>query len=182
MKVNITILGLTSVICLTSSATISAEKSCNIDKEKKQLIVNVLCGQMAPEPEYHFAGADCVVRSARARAQDTAVQIAGYQMCGDVSFALQLKNASVKAMDFVEALSVCTSEKPNLSQIMEIAVNEMNQRIVGVGCTPDLRALFAQRRPAFEKMMSLANGTDTTSALLAKIGVTLDADGNVRDK
>jgi hypothetical protein len=99
---------------------------------------------------------------------------------GDSAFANQMKEANLKVMKFVETLSVCTSERPDLAKIMEDAITQTAQRMAGASCTPDLRALLVQRRPEFEGIISFANRPDTMSALFAKLGVTVDADGNVR--
>jgi hypothetical protein len=67
---------------------------------------------------------------------------------------------------------------------MEDAVAEATRRIAadGASCTPDIRAIFVQRRPEFERMIYLVNGSDTATLLFAKLGDTVDADGNVKDK
>jgi len=62
----------------------NAGPTCEISEDKKRTILALLCGQMAREREHHFEGPNCITNSVRVRFRDTAIQILGLKMCGDL--------------------------------------------------------------------------------------------------
>ena len=101
---------------------------CEIDEQKKRNINAILCGQSAPESDYRFSGPNCVVNSFRKRLEDTAIQIHAYRLCGEREFSDRLKEANLKAMKFMETLSVCISERVDLAKMMEDSLTAILRR------------------------------------------------------
>ncbi len=125
-------------------------------------------------------GSDCLANSARKRFEDSAAQILGYRICGEREFSDRLKEANLKAIKFIEILSICTSERPNFAKIMDDAVSLTAQRAVGVSCTADLRATLTQRRAYFERMIAVSNDPNILSSIFEKLDITVDTSGTIR--
>lgn len=155
-----------------------AQASCDIAPETKQAIEKILCGQTAQEKVYQKFGPDCFKRSVTKRLEDTAIQIFSYQKCSDADFSVELMQANLKALSFMENLSVCISETVDLEQIMEDRLEFVKRKAGTMNCSSSLRHKLRQRRPAFEAMIKQANEFDL-SELLASFGVTIDDNGNV---
>jgi hypothetical protein len=170
-------------VALCASSTLCpANPSCEIDEDKKRTISAVLCGQAAPEVEYRFSGPGCLVKSISKRLDDSAIQIHAFRICGEPDFSERLKEANLRAVKFMETLSTCTPEKPDIRKIMENAIINIARRVTGESCTYDLRARLSQRRPYFEKMIDLSKDTNAPAAIFEKLGVEVDGAGNIREK
>ena len=159
-----------------------ANPSCEIDENKKRAIYELLCGQMAAEADYRFSGSGCFAKSMGKRLDDSAIHILAHRLCGEGELSERIKEANLKAMKFMETLSVCTPERVDLKQLMEEALKRTAQRAAGRNCTTDLRANLVQRRTFFEKMIGLANDQNFLPAMLEKMGLRLDGDGSIRER
>jgi hypothetical protein len=168
-------------ICLASSSCL-ADATCNISEDKKRTILALLCGQMAPEREYHFDGPNCVANSVRVRFRDTAIQILGLKMCGDLDLSNRLKETNLRALKFFETLSVCTAERPNLANLMDESLSQVTRDIANERCTPELRSLLVQQRPRLEKQIEMLTDPNINATVFEKLGISADDAGNIRDR
>ena len=159
-----------------------AEATCVISEAKRHVVNNVLCGQSAPEPEYHFSGPNCLTNSVTKRFEDTAIQIVVYRICGDQQFSDRLKEANFQTNKLFKLLSACTSERPDFNKILEDAITKAAQHAGSMTCPPEMRAMADSRRAYFEQTITLANDPKTVPATLEKLGITVDSSGNIRDK
>jgi hypothetical protein len=173
---------LLAAIAMTAIYTGAARaQQCNIAEEKKRIIRTALCGDVAPEKEYKFAGSGCVLKSAQQRMADTALQIHAYQKCGEPLFAIRLGEATIKAMQFVQTLAVCSGERINIDQVFEQALKDAPVRYASLQCTA-LKDQLERRKPIFEQLIQQANDPSTVESIYVKLGVTVDASGNVSEK
>lgn len=170
------------VIVLFSASSADADATCKISEQKKLTISALLCGQMSKETQYRFEGTDCFKKSLRARFRDTAIQILGAKMCGDDDLANKIKSANLRVLNFLGIMSVCTSEQVNLSSILDESLDTVSRELANERCTPEVRAVFAQRRPFFEQMISMSMDPNINSLMYEKLGVVVDGSGNISDK
>jgi hypothetical protein len=168
-------------ICLASSSCLG-DAICNISEDKKRTILALLCGQMAPEREYHFDGPNCINNSYRARFRDTAIQILGLKMCGDVDLSNRLKEADLRAIKFFETLIVCTAERPNFASMLDESLSQVTRDIASERCTTELRLLFAQQRARIERQIEVSMDSNTYSIVFERLGISVDDAGNIRDR
>ena len=171
-------------ICLSSqSLTTSRNKSIfsteSVSPGKKDQITALLCGRLSGDAAYRMSGPGCVGKSVTKRSEDTAIQIHSYRLCGYQKFAEELRVASVRAMGFMESLSVCTSERIDVRSILDDRMKYVAGRTSGMKCDDSLRRQLTSRRPALEAMIS--SRADPTSEALQGLGLQIDAAGNVSE-
>ena len=169
------------VFCLASSSC-RAEATCNISEDKKSTILALLCGQMAKEREYHFDGPNCVSNSVRVRFRDTAIQILGAKMCGDLDLSNRLKEANLRALKFFETLSVCTPERLNIANLMDESLSQVARDLASEQCTPEVRSVFAQQRTRIERQIEMLMDPNTNSIVFERLGISADTAGNIHER
>lgn len=162
-----------------SATQITHESSCRIDEDIRRIISSTLCGQAAPEREYRFFGDNCARKSIEARLRDTAAQIVLFEKCGDREFANRLASASIMAMDFMQELLPCTGENFDIQRILDEAVSDVNDELMNERCTASTRMRLNDRRPAFEQMIDMANGSEMKERIYRKLGVEISPEGSV---
>jgi len=164
-------------------AMVSAtQKNCNLTDEKKRLITATLCGQAAPENEYHFFGEGCARKSIKKRLEDSAIQIVMYEKCGDKAFADRLADANLRAMAFMQELLPCTGENFEIDDIMQTQLVSVRKRASSVACTNELERQLEQRRPFFEQMIRLSHDASTKENIYRKLQVRIAPDGSVVER
>lgn len=164
------------------NSRIYARPLCEITQNKKDLIYSTLCGQAAQETVYRFSGVNCAKNSIKRRMDDSAIQVLAYEMCGDRNFSEQLRSANIRAVAFMQTLSVCTPELIDVSKIFDEALRDMRTKAGRMPCTMDLRQTLEQRRPYFRTMIEQANSKEFLDKMFALIGVDVDGVGNVRER
>ena len=158
--------------------TALAEPQCDIPDVTKKVIYHVLCGGAAPEANYRFEGPNFLKASVAKRLDDSAVQIHAYKMCREDEFSERLKFASLNAIQFIEILSVCTPERPDINRMMEASLRDMAKRMVRETCTPAWRELLTKRRSSLEKLIQQTQQS-SVDAVYEKLKVRVDNEGNV---
>ena len=159
-----------------------ARPLCSISEDKKQLIYSVLCGQAAPESEYRFSGANCASNSIKRRMDDSAIQVVGYSLCGDKYFSQQLQDGNIRASSFMQILSVCTPEKIDIYDIFENSLREARLQANRFACTSDLRQRLEQRRPYFATMIEQSKSPILIETIFGRLGIKVDAQGNISER
>jgi hypothetical protein len=166
---------------VVASTSVANSQQCNIAEEKKRLIATVLCGDAAPEREYKFSGSGCVFKSTQQRMADSALQIYAYQKCGEPLFAIRLGEATIKATQFVQTLAVCGGERIDINQILEQALKDVQVRYASLQCAA-VKDQLEKRKPVFEQLIQQANDPSTVETIYQKLGITVDRNGDVKDK
>jgi len=162
------------------SPTIGVAQSCDVPRETVQKIRDLVCGQLAREPEYRFTGANCAAKSIYARAADTAAQVLVMRSCGEIELSEQVRSANLKALGMLATLSVCVGERLNPRQILSDA-EERLQRTRGVPtCTNARRNSIAVRRNWFVQQIEIANDRKTLAAVHEGFRINVDMRGNIR--
>jgi hypothetical protein len=156
-------------------------QQCNIAEEKKRIIRTALCGDTAPEKEYKFTGSGCVLKSAQQRMADSALQVYLYQKCGDPLFAIRLGAALIKGTQFVQTLAACSRERIEINKIFEQELKNAQVRYSSMECTA-VKDRLEKRKPVFEELIQLADDPSTVANIYQKLGITVDANGNISEK
>jgi hypothetical protein len=171
-----------SVGLFSATSNSPAAPTCEITPEKKELIGSLLCGQAAIEREYQERGPGCFERSITKRLQDSAIQIHVFRLCGEPEFAAQLEAATVKAIRFMEALAPCLNESVDIESVMQGRTAFVKNKAAGMGCSADIRSTLEQRRAAFEAMVAQSKDPNLSAAIFDRLSISIDAEGNVRDR
>ena len=156
------------------------QATCDIEPRKRQVIESVLCGQASPDKAYQHSGLGCFERSVSQRLEDSAAQIFMFEKCVDSKFALELQEATVKAMVFMENLSVCVEEDVDLDKVLQDKMAFIRKKGSTLDCSIRIKSQLYQRRPAFEAMIEQSNEVNRT-IIFQKLGVKIDANGNISD-
>lgn len=173
-------LALLGLIAVSSAVT--AQTTCSVAPAKVDQIRRMLCGGFAPEAEYRTAGQGCAERSLSARLADSAIQLQSYRMCGDPAFADRMLQGIRAAMKPVEQLATCLGERIDTAAILQRHVASVSARAANASCDPSLRAMAEQRKPHFERMTAISADPAPHQAVFERLGVAVDAQGNVRDR
>lgn len=169
-------------LCVLTAEAAQAQPSCSLPEEKKRFMLAGLCGAAATEQEYKFSGPNCIVNSTSKRLEDSAIQIISYRMCGDDEFSARLREATLKSVQFIQALATCSSERIDVRAIMDRAIEVTEKRAMAIRCDADMRKKLADRKPAFERMMVMANDPRTVPLIYEKLGIAVDSAGNITEK
>jgi len=160
-----------------------AAQSCKISTDKKAVIEALLCGQYAQENKYQFSGPDCIIKSIKQRAEDTAAQLMALRACGHSDVAIELKEATIVASHFMETLSICTNQSIDFESIFEEAeISAKRKAGVSLTCTASLRRIVTQRLPVFRNMITMSKDPNLSSGIYKALGIRVDAGGNISEE
>ena len=158
-------------------------QTCEISADKKAVIEALLCGQYAQEQEYHFSGPDCINKSAKQRAEDTAAQLMVLRACGHADVAAELKKATIIAFRFMKTLSVCTNQIIDFESVFETAEFTVKRKAgAGLLCTSSLRGIITQRLPVFRNMITMSKDPNLNSDIYKALKIRVDQDGNITEE
>lgn len=169
-------------IFLLTIVNCSSSPICELTPEKREIIVSLLCGHNAAEPEYRFSGAGCFRRSLEKRLEDSAIQIISFRTCGDVEFADLMQKATINALKFLETFAPCATESVDVEEILKERTAFVEQKAAGLVCSSAMKNKLEQRKPAFEAMISQGNDTGLPKRLLDQLGIEIDEQGNLLDR
>ena len=156
-----------------------ADPSCDISPEKQKFITALLCGQFASEKVYQQSGPGCVGRSVEVRMTDSAAQIYMYELCGFVDFSNELKAATLRAMGFMQKLSICSSERVDLGTLLESKLADVARTSTTAACTPSIRLRLANRKSTFQTMIDQSKDDTFLERLMGKLDIMFDNQGNI---
>lgn len=159
-----------------------AAQKCDIAADKKKAIEFVLSGGAAKEQEYKFSGPDCVRQSLSQRMQDTAIQIYMAKMCGDTELAEKLTTGIIKANSFISALSQCAGQSVDVERVYRDAESYVANRAAGQTCSSSIRSTLAQNRSRLLQITEMGDSPQALDQIYSKLGIKVDADGNVSDR
>ena len=159
----------------------NAQPVCDVTPEKRQLITSLLCGQHAPEDAYRQYGPGCFKRSVERRLEDSVLQVYLYELCGEGQFANEMRDATIKAMQFMEMFSSCVDEIVNIEEIYEDRDRYVRNRAKSLTCTPDRRSLVKSRRSFFEAQVAQSKDVNLVPTILNRLSIRVDGDGNLFD-
>jgi hypothetical protein len=157
------------------------QATCDIEPQKRHIIESVLCSQGSSEKAYQQSGSGCFERSVTKRLEDSAAQIFMFEKCVDSGFALELQEATIRAMGFMEELSVCVEEKVDLDAILRDRMAFIRGKASTLDCSIRIRSQLHRRRPAFEEMIQQSSEI-SRATILKNLGVVVDRNGNVSDR
>jgi hypothetical protein len=157
-----------------------AQPSCNLEKNRKEAIEAVLCGQAAQEQEYRFSGKDCVRNSLRKRLGDSAIQVAMFRACGDLIFPQKMEIATISTVKFMQTLSICTQERIDVRSIFDQEIARITKE--APSCNSQHRNLLESRRPYFEKMIDAVNNQNIDQIVYDRLGIVVDSNGNISSR
>jgi hypothetical protein len=146
------------------------------------IIENFLCGKNAVEPEYRFSGPDCAKRSLSVRLRDSVIQVSILQLCGHAEMSIQVKDATIIVMKYMQLLSICTPRTINVQNIWSEEELIVKHKLRGVSCSKSMRSKIKNRLPFFKNMITIYNDPKSMSAVLEKLGLFITENGDVHEK
>jgi hypothetical protein len=157
------------------------QATCNIEPKKRQVIESFLCGQASPDKLYQKSGSGCFERSVTQRLEDSAIQIFMFEKCVDSKFSLELQDATIRAIGFMEDLSACINEDVDLSKVMQDRMSYIREKGSNLVCSIHIKSQLYQRRPALEAMIQ-QNNEINSAAIFKNLGIVIDINGNILDR
>jgi hypothetical protein len=115
------------------------------------------------------------------RAEDAAVQIAVYSLCGDQEFASRLRNATLESGKFFQKLSACSSERIDAKLIFDDATTYVKGKMAGIRCDTQMQSMIINRRAFFEDVIKQANDPSVSELILKDLGIKIDDSSNITD-
>lgn len=164
-------------IVLASSA--QAAPQCLLQPDKRELVTKLICGQYAPEQHYRHVGPGCFERSLRARANDSAVHVSLYALCGEASLSERIRAANEQTFAMMQKLSVCAGEVADGAAIFRASLEAVRKKLSNESCGPKHRELVATRRTHFLTMANSIESGAAETGLFGKLGIMIGADGSV---
>jgi hypothetical protein len=175
-------IALICLILIGISMAAQAGPRCDLPEEKKKQIVAGLCGGNSKEREYQTFGTNCIRDALRQRARDSAAQVIMLRKCDDPAFAERHRLGSIKALRFIQVLSVCSAEQIDADAIMGEAMAEVGARSGSLRCEGEVLRMITSRKLEFDRMARLADDPTTLTTIFNRLGIEVDAQGNISEK
>lgn len=91
-------------------------------------------------------------------------------------------DANLKALQFVQVLSICTEERIQLSEMFDERMRYVAVRIGNDPCQPSIRHDLSERRSFFEQQIQQSSQKDINQTVYEMMKVKVDAAGNITDE